>query len=133
MTYLGRRLTLLYLFFVRMLTYFRINCEQILQWNPEPDISTFIVIIKVVAHRGGGFTTFVLSNRTSAVVRNKYSTTGFSTVSKVSQFDITLETRITQLSKEMPLIGFSALEAFLSGHKRPFAYAGLQQVLEGNQ
>ena len=44
-----------------MLTYFKINSEQALVWNEDPnDLSIFIVLVAVVNHKFG-VSTFVLA------------------------------------------------------------------------
>ena len=117
-----------------MLTFFKINSQECLDWNDEPgDSSTFIVIVKIVAHENG-FSTYVLCNhRSQNKITQRHSTAGHHTIKVISQFDVALETSITHFSGDMPVIGFNALKAFLVSTKQPLWHSGLKQVLDGNR
>ena len=115
-----------------MFTFFKINSEQQLEWDHDPqDLCTFIVIVTAVEHQLG-WSTYVLSNRKhQKEITKKYSTVGHSTIRVASQFDVALETSVSCLSAGMSVIGFNALKTFLEAKRdRPFAHAGLKQVLE---
>ena len=115
-----------------MLTYFKINSEQALEWDEDlNDLTVFIVIIATVEHEFG-FSTYIVSNRRQKGVASRFSVLRYSTIKVISQFDIKTETGITCLKEGMPVVvGLNALKAFIEAKRdRPFTYAGLKQVLE---
>ena len=115
-----------------MLTFFKINSEQQLEWDHDPqDLTTFVVIIKVIPCQSGSYGTYVLSNQKhQKEITKRYFTVGRSTIKLLSQFDVALETSISCLSGKMIVIGQEALKAFLEASGQPFTHAGLKQVLE---
>ena len=117
-----------------MLNFFKINHERVLEWEDFPDVLTFIVVVNVMASSDRGFSTYILTNeRSNSAITRKYTTTGHSTIRVVSQFDVALETGMTQFSADMPVVGIDALELFLSKGKMPFFHSGLREVLVGNR
>ena len=116
-----------------MLTFFKINSEQALEWNDDPnDLSIFIVIITSVQHEFG-LSTYVVANRKhQKAVTSKFYVLGCSTIKVVSQFDITLETSISSLKEGMNVVGLNALKAFIEAKcARPFLYTDLKREMEG--
>ena len=115
-----------------MLTYFKINSEQALEWDEDSndDLSIFIVIVAVVNHEFG-VSTFVLSNRKQqSVVSSKFKVLGLSTVSVVSQFDIKTETGVGSLREGMWVTGLNGLRAFIEAKRsQPFMCADLKRVM----
>ena len=110
-----------------MLTYFKINSEQHLEWEDDhQDLCTFIVVIARVEHEFG-VSTYLLCNRKQSIVSSKFNVLGLSTIKVVSQFDIKTETGAVSLKEGMPVIGLNSLRAFLEAkHKRPFTCAALK-------
>mmetsp|Transcript_26237 Transcript_26237/g.40242 ORF Transcript_26237/g.40242 Transcript_26237/m.40242 type:complete len:136 (+) Transcript_26237:2164-2571(+) len=115
-----------------MLTFFKINSEQQLEWNNDPqDPDVFIVIIATVDHEFSISTYLLCNKKQQSVVTSKYGVSGLSTIKVISQFDIKTETGVTSLDRGMAIIGLNALRVFLNvNRKRPFLYADLQRVLE---
>ena len=114
-----------------MLTYFKINSEQALEWDEDSnDLSIFIVIVAAVHHEFG-VSTFVLSNRKQqSAISSKFKVLGLSTVSVVSQFDVKIETGVECLREGMRVIGLNGLRAFIEAKRsRPFMYADLKRVM----
>ena len=63
-----------------MLTYFKINSEQALEWNEDlNDLTIFIVIIATVEHKFG-FSTHIVSNRGQKGVSSRFCVLGYSTI-----------------------------------------------------
>ena len=115
-----------------MLTYFKINSEQALEWDEDlNDLTIFIVIITTVEHEFG-LSTCAVSNRRQKAVTSRFCVLGCSTTKVVSQFDIKTKTGVTCLKEGMPVVGLNALKAFIEAKRaRPFLYANLKQVMEG--
>ena len=98
-----------------MLTFFKINSEQDLEWEVNPDdLSIFIVIIASVQHEFGLSTYIVANRKHQKAVTSKFNVLflGCSTTKVVSQFDINLQTLISSLKEGMPVAGLNALKAF---------------------
>ena len=111
-----------------MLTFFKINSEQQLEWNNDPqDLCIFIVIIAIVEHEFGVSTYLLCNRKQQRIVSSKFNVLGLSTVKVASQFDIKTETGVESLKEGMPVIGLNALRAFLEAkRKRPFVHADLK-------
>ena len=116
-----------------MLTFFKINSEQDLEWDDNPnDLSIFIVIIASVQHEFGLSTYIVANRKHQKAVTSKFNVLGCSTIKVVSQFDINLETSISSLKEGMHVVGLNALKVFIEAKRaRPFLYADLKRVMEG--
>ncbi len=116
-----------------MLTFFKINSEQDLEWDDNPnDLSIFIVIIASVQHEFGLSTYIVANRKHQKAVTSKFNVLGCSTIKVVSQFDTNLETSISSLKEGMHVVGLNALKAFIEAKlARPFLYADLKRVMEG--
>lgn len=114
-----------------MLTFFKINSEQHLEWKEDLDDGAFIVVVATVEHEFG-ISTYLLCNRKQqSVVSSKLNVVGLTSIRVVSQFDIRTETGVDSLKEGMDVIGLGALRAFLEAkRKRPFMYADLKRVLE---
>ena len=115
-----------------MLTFFKINSEQELEWDDNPnDLSIFIVIIASVQHEFGLSTYIVANRKHQKAVTSKFNVLGCSTIKVVSQFDVNLETSISSLKEGMPVVGLNALKAFIEAKRaRPFLYADLKRLME---
>ena len=115
-----------------MLTFFKINSEQDLEWDDNPnDLSIFIVIIASVQHEFGLSTHIVANRKHQKDVTSKFNVLGCSTIKVVSQFDINLETSISSLKEGMHVVGLNALRVFIEAKRaRPFLYADLKRVME---
>ena len=113
-----------------MLTFFKINSEQPLEWNDDEDHSTFIVVVTVVEHEFGVSTYLLCNAKNQRVVTSKFDVLGLSTIKVISQFDVRTETGVDSLNEEMVgVTGLNALQAFLEANrKRPFQYADLKRV-----
>ena len=86
-----------------MLAFFKINSEQQLEWNNDPqDLCTFIVIISVVEHEFGVSTCLPCNRKQHRIVSSKFNVLGLSTVKVASQFDIKTETGVNSLKKLCP-------------------------------
>jgi hypothetical protein len=112
-----------------MLSYFKINSEQSLEWVDDPeDLQTFIVII-AVTEREFGNSTYLLSNTNKVkTVASKFKILGISNVRIISQFDIKTEAGFASLERGMSVIGLNALRLFLDAKRRqPFMYADLKR------
>ena len=116
-----------------MSTFFKINSEQDLEWDDNPnDLSVFVVIIASVQHEFGLSTYIVANKKHQKAVTSKFNVLGCSTIKVVSQFDINLETSISSLKEGMLVVGLNALKAFIEAKRaRPFLYADLKRVMEG--
>ena len=116
-----------------MLTFFKINSEQDLEWDDNPnDLSIFIVIIASVQHEFGLSTYIVANRKHQKAVTSKFNVLGCSTIKVVSQFDINLETSISSLKEGMHVVGLNALKTFIEAKRaRPFLCADLKRVMEG--
>ena len=116
-----------------MLTFFKINSEQDLEWDDNPnDLSIFVVIIASVQHEFGLSTHTVANRKHQKAVTSKFNVLGCSTIKVVSQFDVNLETSISSLKEGMQVVGLNALKAFIEAKRaRPFLYADLKRVMEG--
>lgn len=112
--------------------FYKINHEHCLEWDDVSDPFTFIIVVKVTATSDRGFSTYVLTNKRSDITK-KYTTDGHSTIKVMSQFDVALETGVTQLSADMPVIGIDALGIFIKKDRQPFFHSGLREVLTGNR
>ena len=109
-----------------MLTYFKVNSEQALEWNEDlNDLTFFIVIIATVEHEFGLSTHIVANRKHQKDVTSRFSVLGCSTIKVVSQFDIKTETGITCLKEGMPVVFIEAKRA------TPFRHADLKWVMEG--
>ena len=115
-----------------MLTFFKINSEQDLEWDDNPnDLSIFIVIIASVQHKFGLSTYIVANTKHQKDVTSKFNFLGCSNIKVVSQFDANLETSISSLKEGMHVVGLNALRAFIEAKRaRPFLYADLKRVME---
>ena len=115
-----------------MLSFFKINSEQELEWDDNPNaLSIFIVIITTKEHKFG-LSTYVISNRRQKAVTSRFCILGCSTAKVVSQFNTKTETGITCLKEGMPVVELNALKAFIEAKRaRPFLYADLKRVMEG--
>ena len=115
-----------------MLTFFKINSEQQLEWNNDPqDLCTFVVIITAVEHEFGVSTYLLFNRKQQKIVSSKFNVVGLSTIKVTSQFDIKTETGVDRLKEGMPIIGLNALQAFLEAkRKRPFVCADLKRISE---
>ena len=116
-----------------MLTYFKVNSEQALEWNEDlNDLTFFIVIIATVEHEFGLSTYIVANRKHQKDVTSRFSVLGCSTTKVVSQFDIKTETGITCLKGGMPVVGLNALRKFIEAKRAtPFRCADLKWVMEG--
>ena len=115
-----------------MLTFWKLNHEQTLQWvdDSDEDLSTFIVIVSEKA-TDFGLSAHLHSNRnTRKTILNKCVLVGHHTLHPISQFDARLESGVTSLREGMPIIGKNALRAFLEANShRSFTHALLERVL----
>ena len=116
-----------------MLTYFKINSEQALEWDEDlNDLTIFIVIIATVEHEFGLSTCIVANRKHQKAVTSKFNVLACSTMKVVSQFDINLETSISSLKEGMHVVGLNTLKAFIEAkHARPFLCADVKRVMEG--
>ena len=116
-----------------MLTRFKVNSEQALEWNEDlNDLTFFIVIIATVEHEFGLSTYIVANRKHQKDVTSRFSVLSCSTIKVVSQFDIKTETGITCLKEGMPVVGLNALREFIEAKRAtPFRYADLKRVMEG--
>jgi len=114
-----------------MLTFFKINSEQGLQWKEEShtDPITFVIIVKVIQTQFG-LSTYLCSNRsTGKAVLEQCDILGHHTISRLSQFDTRLETAISCLDEKMPVVGANALRIFVSANShRSFTCAALEKI-----
>lgn len=118
-----------------MLTFFRINSEETLEWRHDPqDLITFIVVVAETQHKFG-VSTYVLSNRKhQKIITAKLDMAGLFSVRVASGFDVKTETGVGGLTKGMKVVGLSALRAFLEAKRdRPFVYADLKRVLKHSE
>ena len=115
-----------------MLTFWKLNHEQTLQWevDGDEDLSTFIIIVSEKA-TDFGLSTYLYSNRKARkAILNKCVLVGRHTLHPISQFDARLESGVTSLKEGMPIIGKNALRAFLEANShRSFTHALLERVL----
>ena len=119
-----------------MLTYFKINSEQELEWDDTTphDLSIFIVIIASVQHEFGLSTCIVANRKHQKAVTSKFNVLSCSTIKVVSQFDILLETSISSLKEGMHVVGLNALKAFIEAKRnRPFLHVDLKRVMEASE
>ena len=116
-----------------MLTFFKINSEQELEWDDNPnDLSIFVVVIASVQHEFDLSTHIVANRKHQKAVTSKFNVLGCSTIKVVSQFDTNLETSISSLKEGMHVVGLNALKAFIEAKcARPFLCADLKRVMEG--
>lgn len=115
-----------------MLTFYKINSEQMLEWDENPnDFSMFTVIIASVQHEFGVSTHIVSNRKNQKAVMSKFNALGHSTTKVVSQFDVMTETGVTCLNEGVLVIGLNALKAFIDAKRnKPFALADVRRVME---
>ena len=111
-----------------MLTFFKINSEQDLEWDDNPnELSIFIVIIASVQCKFDLSTHIVANRKHQKAVTSEFNVLGCSTTKVVSQFDVDLETLISSLKEGMHVVGLNALKAFIEAKRaRPFLCADLK-------
>ena len=111
-----------------MLTYFKVNSEQALEWNEDlNDLTFFIVIIATVEHEFGLSTCIVANRKHQKDVTSRFSVLGCSTIKAVSQFDTKTKTGIACPNEGMPLVGLNALREFIEAKRAtPFRRAALK-------
>ena len=89
-----------------MLFFFKINSEHELEWKVDQDLTTWVVVVRVVVHQQG-FSTHLASNnrRPSSITERHFK------IRVVAQFDVVLETNVFRFSRDMPVIGGRCLES----------------------
>lgn len=114
-----------------MLTFWKLNHEQTLQWTDDSDdLSTFIVVVAEKATEFG-LSTYLCSNRDARkAILNRCVLLGHHTLHPISQFDTRLESGVSGLQEGMRVVGLNALRTFLDVHcHRSFTHSSLKRVL----
>lgn len=108
--------------------YFKINHRDQLEWN---DDSTFFFVVLHERDSGTGTSTYVYTNANKqGTVSSQFTTIGHSTVNKITEFDLHLETGLISLDKTMKLIGPAALRCYLNANELyPLTHGLLYEIL----
>ena len=115
---------------VTMMSFWKINHEQELDWIDDPDdLSTFIVVVAVKASEFG-FSAYSCVNRSQRkATLGKLRVVGHFTLHAITQFDARTESGVSYLQEEMPVIGRNALRSFVANNShRSFTYAQLRLI-----
>ena len=108
--------------------YFKINHRSPIDWDETDD--TFIVILceKVT---DAGTSTYVYSNaQKQGTVSYHFTVIGHSTITKITEFDVYIETGITCFLNSMKLVGVEALETYLDANESsPLSQGPLRAIL----
>ena len=113
-----------------MMSFWKINHEQELDWIDDPDdLSTFIVVVTVKASEFG-LSTYLCVNRSQRkVILGKLRVVGHFTLHAISQFNVRTESGVSYLQEEMPVTGRNALRTFIENNShRSFTYAQLRLI-----